>query len=90
MGPEIRYAANDYSAVYLNDDVMRPVRKCSSLELVYQTLKCLLFMRSTVVDDEEMPRKRCEYGGVMTEYLDYDEVMQKYDQMMDWLAHLYV
>ena len=26
----------------------------------------------------------------MSEYLDYDEVMQKYDVMMDWLVDLYV
>ena len=31
-----------------------------------------------------------EYKPITSEYLDYDEVMQKYDQMMDWLAHLYV
>ena len=27
---------------------------------------------------------------ITSEYLDYDEVMKKYDVMMDWLAHLYV
>ena len=41
-----------------------------------------------------MRRQRCRYGPeykpITSEYLDYDEVIAKYDQMMDWLAHLYV
>ena len=31
-----------------------------------------------------------EYKPITSEYLDYDEVMHKYDIMMDWLAGLYV
>ncbi len=31
-----------------------------------------------------------EYTPITSEYLDYDEVMHKYDLMMDWLAGLYV
>lgn len=31
-----------------------------------------------------------EYTPITSEYLDYDEVIKKYDTMMDWLAHLYV
>lgn len=30
------------------------------------------------------------YAPVTSEYLDYDEVMEKYDRMLDWLAGLYV
>ncbi len=30
------------------------------------------------------------YAPITSEYLDYDEVMKKYDVMMDWLAGLYV
>ena len=30
------------------------------------------------------------YRPITSEYLDYDEVMEKYDVMMDWLAGLYV
>ncbi len=30
------------------------------------------------------------YKPIMSEYLDYDEVMEKYDVMMDWLVDLYV
>ena len=31
-----------------------------------------------------------ELAPITSEYLDYNEVMHKYDQMMDWLAGLYV
>ena len=31
-----------------------------------------------------------EYAPITSEYLDYDEVMHKFDMMMDWLAELYV
>ena len=31
-----------------------------------------------------------EYAPIISEYLDYHEVMHKYDLMMDWLAGLYV
>ena len=30
------------------------------------------------------------YKPVTSEYLDYDEVVDKFDDMMDWLADLYV
>ena len=30
------------------------------------------------------------YKPITSEYLDYDEVIEKYDAMMDWLAELYV
>lgn len=31
-----------------------------------------------------------EYAPITSDYLDYDEVMAKYDQMLDWLADIYV
>ena len=31
-----------------------------------------------------------DYKPITSEYLDYDEVMESYDRMMDWLAGLYV
>ena len=30
------------------------------------------------------------YAPITSEYLDYQEVMHKYDQMLDWLAGIYV
>ena len=37
-----------------------------------------------------IPRWVPNYAPITSEYLDYDEVMKKYDVMMDWLAGLYV
>ena len=34
--------------------------------------------------------EKLSYKPIMSEYLDYDEVMEKYDVMMDWLVDLYV
>jgi len=31
-----------------------------------------------------------EFAPIMTEYLDYDEVYRRFDQMMEWLAQLYI
>ena len=52
--------------------------------------KCLLYAINGGVDEKLKTQVGPEYKPITSEYLDYDEVMQKYDQMMDWLAHLYV
>ena len=35
-------------------------------------------------------RWQSNYAPITAEYLDYDEVMAKYDKMMDWLVDIYV
>lgn len=52
--------------------------------------KCLLYAINGGVDEKSKVQVGPEYRPVTSEYLDYDEVMKKYDAMMDWLAHLYV
>ncbi|MCR5156139.1 MAG: formate C-acetyltransferase [Butyrivibrio sp.] len=52
--------------------------------------KCLLYAINGGVDEKSGEQVGPEYKAITAEYLDYDEVMQKFDQMMDWLAHLYV
>ncbi|MCR5196970.1 MAG: formate C-acetyltransferase [Pseudobutyrivibrio sp.] len=52
--------------------------------------KCLLYAINGGVDEKSGDQVGPEYKAITAEYLDYDEVMQKFDQMMDWLAHLYV
>ncbi len=52
--------------------------------------KCLLYAINGGVDEKTGDQVGPEYKGITSEYLDYDEVMHKFDQMMDWLAHLYV
>lgn len=52
--------------------------------------KCLLYAINGGVDEKTRQQVAPKYQAITSEYLDYDEVMEKYDVMMDWLAHLYV
>ncbi|WP_418776219.1 formate C-acetyltransferase [Holdemanella biformis] len=52
--------------------------------------KCLLYAINGGVDEKTKVQVGPEYKPITSEYLDYDEVMHKYDIMMDWLSGLYV
>ncbi len=52
--------------------------------------KCLLYAINGGVDEKTKTQVGPEYKPITSEYLDYEEVMHKYDIMMDWLAGLYV
>ncbi len=52
--------------------------------------KCLLYAINGGVDEKTKTQVGPEYKPITGEYLDYEEVMHKYDIMMDWLAGLYV
>ena len=52
--------------------------------------KCLTYAINGGVDEKTKQQVGPEYRGITSEYLDYDEVIKKYDNMMGWLADLYV
>ncbi len=52
--------------------------------------KCLLYAINGGVDVKTREQCGPAYAPITSEYLDYDEVMAKYDVMLDWLAGLYV
>ena len=52
--------------------------------------KCLLYAINGGVDEVMKVQVGPKYRPVTGDYLDYDDVMDKYDQMMEWLAGLYV
>jgi len=52
--------------------------------------KCLMYAINGGVDAKSGAQVGPAYKPITSEYLDYDEVMAKYDKMMDWLAGLYV
>ncbi len=52
--------------------------------------KCLLYAINGGVDEITGNQVGPKYRPITSEYLDYDEVMQKYDDMMRWLAGVYV
>ena len=59
--------------------------------------KCLLYAINGGKDEKFLDKKTGkpmqvgpDYAPITSEYLDYDEVLAKYKQMLDWLAGLYV
>jgi formate C-acetyltransferase len=52
--------------------------------------KCLLYAINGGVDEITGKQIGPEYRAITSEYLDYDEVMARYDEMMKWLAGVYV
>ncbi len=94
------------SVQYENDDVMRPVWGddysiccCVSATQTGKEMqffgaranlaKCLLYAINggrCKIREQVAPA----YRPITSEYLDYDEVMERYDAMMEWLSKLYV
>ena len=52
--------------------------------------KCLLYALNGGVDAKNREQVAPPYRRITSEYLDYNEVIQAYEVMMDWLAGLYV
>ncbi len=52
--------------------------------------KCLLYAINGGVDERLKTQVGPKYRPVTSEYLDYDDVMAKFEDMMEWLAGLYV
>ena len=52
--------------------------------------KCLLYAINGGVDERIKEQVGPKYRPITSEYLDFDEVMERYEDMMEWLAGLYV
>ena len=94
------------SVQYENDDVMKPVWGddysicCVSATQTGKEMqffgaranlgKCLLYAINGGMDEKLHEQIGPHYAPITAEYLDYDEVIARYDVMMDWLAGLYV
>ncbi len=52
--------------------------------------KCLLYAINGGVDEVSKKQVGPKFVPITSEYLDYDEVMEKYNAMMEWLAGVYV
>ncbi len=52
--------------------------------------KCLLYAINGGVDERLKEQIGPKYRPITSEYLDFDEVMDRYEDMMEWLAGLYV
>ena len=52
--------------------------------------KCLLYAINGGVDERLKEQIGPKYAPITSEYLNYDEVMERFESMMEWLAELYV
>ena len=52
--------------------------------------KCLLYAINGGVDEKTKVQVGPKYRPITSEYLDYDEVMERYEDMKKWLADVYV
>lgn len=52
--------------------------------------KCLLYAINGGIDERLKVQVGPKYRPITSEYLNYDEVMERYEDMMEWLAGLYV
>lgn len=52
--------------------------------------KTLLYAINGGVDEKSKEQVAPKYQPITSEYLDYDEVMEKYDVMLEWISGLYL
>ena len=52
--------------------------------------KCLLYAINGGIDEKTYEQVAPAYKPITSEYLDYDEVIERYDEMINWLSKLYV
>lgn len=52
--------------------------------------KCLLYAINGGIDERLKEQVGPKYRPITSEYLDFNEVMERYDDMLEWLAGLYV
>ena len=94
----IQYENDDLMREFMGDDYaiaccvscMRVGKDMQFFGARANLAKCLLYAINGGVDEKTKDQVSPKFEAITSEYLDYDEVMQKFDQMMDWLVKLYV
>ena len=94
----MQYENDDLMRVYNGDDYgiaccvssMRIGKEMQFFGARANLAKCLLYAINGGVDEKSKVQVGPAYQPITSEYLDYDEVLAKYDEMMEWLSKLYV
>nr|RNJ70325.1 MAG: formate C-acetyltransferase [Leptolyngbya sp. IPPAS B-1204] len=94
----IQYENDDLMRPYWGDDyaiaccvsAMRIGKQMQFFGARVNLAKCLLYAINGGKDEKSGEQIGPTYAPVTAEYLDYDEVMQKFTHMMAWLAKAYI
>ena len=94
----IQYENDDLMRGYWGDDygiaccvsAMRLGKQMQFFGARANLAKALTYAINGGKDEKSGDQVAAEFAPITTEYLDYDEVHRRFDQMMDWLASLYI
>ena len=94
----IQYESDDLMRVTEGDDYaiaccvssMRIGKEMQFFGARANLAKCLLYAINGGVDEVTKKQVGPEFTPITSEYLDFDEVMHKFNAMMEWLAEVYV
>ncbi|MBB3868495.1 formate C-acetyltransferase [Parageobacillus toebii NBRC 107807] len=94
----IQYENDDLMRVEFGDDYgiaccVSPMRIGKQMQFFgarANLAKALLYAINGGVDEKLKIQVGPEFAPITSEYLDYDEVMRKFDHVLEWLAELYI
>jgi len=94
----IQYESDDLMRPYWGDDysiaccvsAMRTGKQMQFFGARVNLAKTLTYAINGGKDEKSGIQVANEYAPITSEYLDYDVVYRRFDQMMDWLASLYI
>lgn len=94
----IQYESDDLMREYYSDDyaiaccvsAMKIGKQMQFFGARANLAKALLYAINGGVDEVLGVQVSPEFAPITSEYLDYDEVMDKYDHILEWLAGLYI